>query len=216
MMASNWSAIFPAIAALAGVALGQLWQGRREDKRWEREHALERERRSDQRERDKEIWAREDRARFTDQKREVYAEYQTAAYRISVLIVDADADYVKVAQAAPGERLDRLAFFSGHRFSDDFRHAYDDLRIIRNQVRLVAPPEVTRLTAPLDGVLISAIEIVLQGQSADVKVLWSNLRRARFDLLDAMRLDLDPESQPLSRPGHDNFVPDADAVQWPE
>lgn len=213
-MTSNWSPIIPAVAALAGVAIGQLWQGHRDDKRWEREHALERERRGEQRTRDQEIWAREDRARFKDQKRVIYAEYQTVAYKISTIIVDADSDFVKAAEMVSDGKLDRPSFFAEHRFRDDFRDAYDGLRMIRNQVRLVAPPAVTRLTAPLDNVLISAIDVVVEGESADVKISWSNLRRARFALLDAMRLDLDPESQTLRESGHaENFVPDVDAVQ---
>jgi len=74
-MGNVWTAVLPAVTALAGVLLGQVLQGRREEKRWHRGRERDQELSSHQRAQNVALWAREDRNRFVDYRRDLYADY---------------------------------------------------------------------------------------------------------------------------------------------
>jgi len=74
-----WMSIDPAwvpavvgvVGTLAGVAVTQLWLGRRDDRRWQQE-----------REHERRIWARDDANRTYDHRRQAYIDFLTEADRL--------------------------------------------------------------------------------------------------------------------------------------
>lgn len=207
-MVSVWIPALTAFAALLGVFVGQFWQGHREDKRWSRERELDVEHREEQRQRDHEIWAREDRHRFTEQKRQVYVDYQTRAYHVSVLLL-ATSKYLSQKDAAKGENFDSRALLDGLDFTRQFAEKYDDLKAVRNHIRLIAPADVLAAVTRIDQVLVPAIGS-LYADARQARDLWSNLRAARFELVDAMRRDLNPGTSLLADEVMPPFVSQAE------
>lgn len=158
-MTSVWVPVITALAALLGVVVGQAWQARREQRRWKWERELDAEHREEQRQRDREMWAREDRNRFTEQKRQIYVDYQTSAYRISVLLVDTSRRLRELQSSGDGHDLDSGEFLDSIGFAAQFTEKYDDLKIIRNHIRIMAPADVIAAVTRIDQVLIPVIDV---------------------------------------------------------
>jgi hypothetical protein len=213
MITSVWIPVITALAALLGVVVGQAWQARREQKRWRSERELDAEHREDQRQRDRDMWAREDRNRFTEQKRQIYADYQTCAYRISVLLVD--ASQLRGAQSsADGDDLDSDTFLNNLNFTARFTERYDNLKVIRNHIRLMAPADVVAAATRIDQILIPAIDVLHEADPRKIRDLWNRLRVARLELFDWMRRDLDPESSLLTECATVQFITNDEAETW--
>lgn len=215
MMASVWVSVITALAALIGVIVGQAWQAQREQRRWKWERELDAEHREEQRQRDREMWAREDRNRFTDQKRQVYVDYQTCAYRISTFLVETSQLLSEEQSASNQDRRDCSVVLDDLEFTGQFTQKYDDLKVIRNHIRLMGPPQVVAAVTRIDEVLIPAKEVFYEADLRKVRDLWVALRTARIELFDSMRKDLDPESALLSDGPIAQFISHDDAERWP-
>jgi hypothetical protein len=215
MMTSVWVPVITALAALLGVVVGQAWQARREQRRWKWERELDAVHREEQRQRDREMWAREDRNRFTEQKRQIYVDYQTCAYRISVLLVDTSRRMREVQSSGDGHDLDSGAFLDSLDFATKFAEKYDDLKVIRNHIRIMAPAEVVASVTRIDQVLIPAIDVFYEADPQSVRDLWISLRSARLELFDTMRRDLDPEGSLLTEGVTAQFITHDEAETWP-
>jgi hypothetical protein len=213
-MVSAWVPAITAIAALAGVLIGQFWQGHRENMRWARERELDAEHREEQRQRDREMWAREDRHRFTEQKRQIYVEYQPCAYRISVTIVDTYQRLSNVKKAREDANIRREFLDDELGFAEKFTSQYEDLKVVRNHIRLMAPAGVVAAITRIDKILIRVFAVVYSGDLQMGHGLWDSLRAARLDLVDIMRLDLSPESSPLTNSDVPHFVASGEAEAW--
>ena len=74
-----WTALLAAVAALAGVLLGQTLQTRREDRNWQRQRQRDVEQRELQAIREQIAWKREDDRRFLNQLRELYTDFLVSA-----------------------------------------------------------------------------------------------------------------------------------------
>lgn len=191
-MTSVWVPVITALAALLGVVVGQAWQARREQRRWKWERELDAEHREEQRQRDREMWAREDRNRFTEQKRQIYVDYQTCAYHISVLLVDISSRLLKVQSSGDGNELDNGASLESLDYATEFTEKYDDLKVIRNHIRIMAPSGVVAAVARIDQVLMPVVDALYEADPRKVRDLWISLRAARLELFNSMRRDLDP------------------------
>jgi len=215
MMTSVSVPVITALAALLGVVVGQAWQARREQRRWKWERELDAEHREEQRQRDREMWAREDRNRFTEQKRQIYVDYQTCAYRISVLLVDTTHRLREVRNSGDGHALDGRALLDSLDFVTQFTEKYDDLKVIRNHIRIMAPAEIVAAVTRIDQVLIPAIDVFCEAYPKSARDLWIGLRSARLELFNTMRRDLDPEGSLLTEGVTAQFITHDEAEAWP-
>ena len=214
-MTSVWVPVITALAALLGVVVGQAWQARREQRRWNWERELDAEHREEQRQRDREMWAREDRNRFTEQKRQIYVDYQTCAYRISVLLADTSRRLHELQSSGNGHDLDSGEFLNSLGFAAQFTEKYDDLKVIRNHIRIMAPADVVAAVTRIDQVLIPAIDVFCEADSRTARDLWLNHRKARLELFNTMRRDLDPEGTLLTEGVTAQFITHDEAETWP-
>lgn len=214
-MTSVWVPVITALAALLGVVVGQAWQARREQRRWKWERELDAEHREEQRQRDREMWAREDRNRFTEQKRQIYVDYQTCAYRISVLLADTSHRLRELQSSGDGHDLDSGEFLDSIGFTTQFTEKYDDLKVIRNHIRIMAPADVVAAVTRIDQVLIPAIDVFREADSRTARDLWLSLRKARLELFNTMRRDLDPEGSLLAEGTTAQFITHDEAETWP-
>lgn len=180
-MADIWTAAIPAVAALAGVGLGQWLQGRRDAVL----HRREREREERQR-------RHEDRRRFADEKRRAYAEFLA-------ILESGDRWFDRLDEAAdrgpvpPEFRLtERHPPYVTKQFEDEHETIYRKLGSIYMYIRLIAPSQVHQLAYNVwdgyDNVGINR----LWGSSSPV-----DLSARREQLLSAMKTDLDGEQFPV-------------------
>jgi hypothetical protein len=214
-MTSVWVPVITALAALLGVVVGQAWQARREQRRWKWERELDAEHREEQRQRDREMWAREDRNRFTEQKRQIYVDYQTSAYRISVLLVNTSRRLGELQSSGDGHDLDSSEFLDSIGFATQFTDKYDDLKMIRNHIRIMAPADVIEAVTRIDQVLIPVIDVFREADPRMARDLWLSLRKARLELFNTMRRDLDPEGSLLTEIVTAQFIIHDEAETWP-
>ncbi len=213
-MVSVWIPVITAFSALFGVVVGQYWQGRREERRWWWERELDAEHREEQRLRDREMWARDDRNRFMDQKRQIYVDYHTCAYNISVLIIDTGRRMRESQSATDNPDLGSGDFLDSLDFAKKFTEKYDELKVIRNYIRLMAPAEVLTAVTRIDEILIPVIDRFYDNGMQAAPEIWSNLRTARFELFDVMRRDLNPGGSMLPDGTIPQFVSEAKAETW--
>jgi hypothetical protein len=198
MMTSVWVPIVSALAALLGVAVGQAWQARREQRRWKWERELDAEHREEQRHRDREMWAREDRNRFTEQKRQIYIDYQNYAYSISVFLFETSYSLRKTQGSGGEHNLGKGTSLDDPNYAKRFAEKRENLGVIRNHVRLMAPSAVLVAIARIDQVLIPAVNVLQEADPGKVHDLWVGLRAARLELFNTMRQDLNPGSSLLT------------------
>jgi len=159
-----WPAALPALAALAGVLLGQFIQGRREEKRWHRERERDEALWSQQRDKDAALWAREDRIRFADYRRDLYADFLATLIRYADLLERAsvEIDIEEHRRVDEGETLlDNYGAWLYERGYDDLAPTGKDLDLLTQRVGLVAPAPVERTAASLNYVARSAIEMLI-------------------------------------------------------
>ena len=74
----------------------------------------------------------------------------------------------------------------------------------------MAPAAILAAVTEIDHALIPVIEVFMD-DSGETPKLWSDLRRSRFILFDAMRQDLNPDQHPILAKESPYLVGDFDA-----
>lgn len=174
-MLSVWSALVAAVAALAGVVLGQWLQGRRDYAQYRREVQAE-SRRS----------MREDRTRFVEERRRVYADFVDKLHQTERIIdaIDMAHDQGSVsADAWAGEPFPEWVSTDLH---DRYESLYRELAQRYSYFELIAPDDVIKAA-------FSSLEAwdVVGRDALFGKFDMARLRDARSELIRKMKADLD-------------------------
>ena len=192
-MGSLWPSVIAAVSALLGVAVGQVVQGRREERRWSRERERDAEQRTDARDRDRELWGREDRHRFVETKRAIYADYlrhlaeleqvlQFSAKTLKELLPRADEADVP---------FDTALMYHGAGIDDQVKQMGSAIAKLRYDVQLIAPKHLSTVAELVNAKYLLAITKALGGKVEEFESERAAFGKTRARLVELMRHDLD-------------------------